>query len=339
MRQQCLNWRWIEVVIVAVLLITADSAAAARVKLATLAPKGSSFHQILLEMGEKWRDAPGGGVTLTIYTDGTMGGEADMVRRMRVGQIQAAMLTVSGLGEIDDSVSALESIPMVFRSLEEVTYVRDKLRSDLERRIREKGFVVLFWGDSGWVRFFSRRPATMPEDFTKMKMFTWSGDTRTADLWKLAGYQPVPLEVTDILPGLQTGLIDAVCTTPSYALAGQFYAPAPNMLDLHWVPLVGGTVITEKAWNALPAASREVLQKSAADAGAKITERSRVENEESIAAMKKRGLHVQPATPEIEAAWRRKCEAFYPKIRGTIVPEAMFDQVQKLLAEYRASKP
>jgi TRAP-type C4-dicarboxylate transport system substrate-binding protein len=310
----------------------------AKVKLATLAPKGSSFHQVLLEMGEKWRDAPGGGVTLTIYTDGTMGSEADMVRRMRVGQIQAAMLTVTGLSEIDDSVAALQNMPMMFRSLDELEFVRDKLRPDLEGRLREKGFIVLFWGDAGWVRFFSRKPGKMPGDFTSMKMFVSAGDNRTLDVWKLAGYQPVPLEVTDILPGLQTGLIDAVCSSPSYSLAGQFYGPAPNMLDLHWAPLVGGTVITQKAWDALPAESKHVLMSSAADAGAKITSKSRAENEESIDAMKKRGLNVVNATPEIEAAWRQKCEESYPKIRGSIVPAERFDEVRKLLDEYRRTR-
>ena len=122
------------------LVLTAPpTSAATRVKLATLAPKGTSFHQILLAMSEKWRAAPGGGVQLTIYTDGTMGGEADMVRRMRVGQLQAAMLTVTGLSEIDDSVAALQNMPMIFRSLDELDFVREKLRPQLEQKFKQKG--------------------------------------------------------------------------------------------------------------------------------------------------------------------------------------------------------
>lgn len=312
-------------------------AAAPRIKLATLAPKGSSFHQVLLEMAEQWRASPGGGVTLTIYTDGTMGGEADMVRRMRVGQIQAGMLTVSGLMEIDESVAALQNMPMMFRSIEELEHVRDQLRPELERRLLDRGFVVLFWGDAGWVKVFSRRPGKLPDDFVTMKMFALAGDTRTLDLWKLAGYQPVPLEVTDILPGLQTGLIDAVCTTPTYALAGQFYGPASNMLDLNWAPLVGATVVTEKAWSNVPAGTRESLLTAANVAGRKITERSRQESDESVAAMRKRGLVVHEVTPEIESAWRNRCEQFYPNIRGSIVPAEMFDRVRQLLQEYRGS--
>src|SRR5438552_13756445 len=101
-----------------------------------------SLHQVLQAMGENWRIASRGSVLLTVYPDGTMGGEAEVVRRMRIGQIQAAMLTATGLSEIDRSVTALEDMPMMFRSLDEVSYVREKLRPTIERRLRDKGFVL-----------------------------------------------------------------------------------------------------------------------------------------------------------------------------------------------------
>src|SRR5882724_5253342 len=91
-----------------------------RIRMATLAPKGSPPHQALLAMGEKWRQAPGGGAALTVYTDGSMGDEPDMVRRIRVGQLHAGTLTVQGLSEIDDAVTALQNIPMMFRSFDEI---------------------------------------------------------------------------------------------------------------------------------------------------------------------------------------------------------------------------
>jgi TRAP-type C4-dicarboxylate transport system substrate-binding protein len=308
-----------------------------RIRLATLAPKGSSYHQILLSMAEKWRQAPGGGATLTIFTDGTMGGEADMVRRMRIGQIQAGMLTVVGLSEIDQSVSALQNMPMMFRSLEEVDYIREQLAPALEKRLINKGFVVLFWGDGGWVRFFSKEPVTYPNDLKRMKLFAWSGDTHQLDIMKAGGYQPIPLETNDILPSLQTGLINAVPSTPFYALAGQFYGPAPHMLELNWAPLVGGAVVTKKLWDTLPDAARSAMLAAAQEAGSQIKAKSRAESDQSVESMKKRGLTVHAVTPEIEAAWRKAAEEVYPRIRGSIVPADMFDEVQRLLQEFRNS--
>ncbi len=312
--------------------------AQAKVKLATLVPRGTSYHQILLAMGEQWRQAPGGGVKLTIYTDGTMGSEADMVRRMRVGQLQAATLTVTGLAEIEPSVSALQKMPMMFRSLEEVDYVRGRLEERLSQRLLDKGYVVLFWGDAGWVRFFSKRPARVPSDFRKMKILVSAGDNEQVDIMKDAGFNPVPLEWTDALTGLKTGMIDAVPVIPYYSLSGQFFMEAKYMVEVNWVPLVGATIVTRQVWEALPPETREAARKSALAAGEQFRARGRAESNEAVEAMKKRGLVVQTMSPEMEAEWRKMAEGIYPRIRGRMVPTEWFDEVRRLLNEYRSAQ-
>ena len=303
-----------------------------RIKLATVLPRGTSTHQTLLEMAAKWR---GVGVASTLYTDAVMGGEAETVRRMRVDQLQGAVLSVAGLMEVDHSVTALQVMPMMFRSLEEVVYVRERLRPLLEKRLEEKGFVVLFWADAGWVRFFTKKPVLRPDDMRRQKVFALNSDSGQADLMKAAGFQPVPLEYTDTLTGLQTGLIDAVPTAPFYALAGQFYLPAPYMLEINYAPLVGGLVVTRKAWDALPAAVRDSMRQVAEEAGKKISLQGRQEMQESVAAMQKRGMKVTQLTPAAEAEWRALFDGVYPKIRGSLVPADVFDEVQRLLREYR----
>ena len=306
------------------------------IKLGTGAPDGSSWHQILKAMGEKWRQASGGVVTLRIYPGGVLGDEPDVVRKMRVGQIQAAAVTAVGLSDIDAAVAAFQ-IPMMFRSYEELDYVRERLKPTLEKRLDEKGFVVLNWGDAGWVMFFAKEPFARPDDLKKMKLFVWAGDNHAIDLWKAAGFHPVPLASTDILPGLQTGLINAFDTTPLLAVASQWFGLAPHMLDLKWAPLVGATVMTKKAWEKIPAASRDAILKAAAEAGERLKGEIRAANDEAIEAMKKRGLVVRPASSEVEAEWLKAAEAVYPKIRGTIVPAEMFDEVRRLRDEHRAS--
>jgi TRAP-type transport system periplasmic protein len=310
-----------------------------KIRLGTLAPRGTSWHRSLLEMGEKWRASQGAGAAFIVYTDGSQGGEADMVRRMRIGQLNAALLSVVGLTEIDDAVAALQKMPMMFHSWEELDHVREKLRPALEKRFYDKGFVVLFWGDAGWVRFFSREPALRPADYRKMKVFAWAGDNPQVDIMKSLGYQPVVLEISDILPGLQTGMINMVPSTPFYALIGQFYRHAPHMLDMNWVPIVGAVVVTRKAWDAMSPEGRQALRRAGDLAGIELRAISRRENEESVEAMKKRGLKVQPVTPELEAEWRKVAGEAYPMIRGSMVPAELFDEVQRLLREYRNGQP
>ncbi len=307
------------------------------IKMGTAAPDGSSWHQILRAMGETWRNESAGAVVLRIYPGGVLGDEPDMVRKMRIGQIQAAALTAVGLADIDDAVAALQ-IPMMFQSYDELDHVREAIRPELERRFAEKGFVILNWGDAGWVKFFAGEPFARPDDLKKMKLFVWAGDSQSVDLWKAAGFRPVPLASTDILPGLQTGLIDAFDTTPLLALASQWFALAPNMLDLKWAPLVGATVVTRKTWEKIPPEHREAVRRAADEAGGRLRDEIRAANDKAVLAMKKRGLKIQPATPDIEAAWLEAAEGVYPEIRGTIVPTDMFDKVRRLRDAYRLTK-
>lgn len=309
-----------------------------KIKLGTLVPKDSSPHQSLKLMAEQWRQAPGGGVHLIMFTDGTQGGEADMVRRMRIGQLQAAVLTSVGLAEIDNSVTALQTMPLVYRTLDEVDYVREKVRQKLEHRLADKGFVVLFWTDAGWVKCFSRRPVLFPDDLKKQKLFVWAGESKSLEIITSVGFQAVPLETADIVIGLKNRLIDAIPLPPFFALAGQIYDTAQNMLDLNWAPLSGACVVSRKVWDKLPPDAQVVLRESAEKAGNDIRAQARKEMTESVVAMQKRGLTVQTLTPAAAEEWRKLAESTYPKIRGGLVPADMFDEVMQLLAEYRAAQ-
>jgi TRAP-type C4-dicarboxylate transport system substrate-binding protein len=324
------------------LLLTAPTRAAAmdpiKIPLGTLAPSGSSFYSALAEMKEAWRNASGGAVTLNIYADGVQGSESQMVQMMRAHSLAAGMLTVVGLSEIDRSVGGLSFLPLTFHSWDEYDYVVEKMSPRLEKLLLDKGFVVLFWGDAGWIRFFSKAPAIHPDDYKPLKMFTWAGNAYQVDLMKALGYHPVPLETADILPGLRRNLINAIPVPPSQALLGQFYTVANQMLDLKWSVLSGATVIRKDVWDRIPAEIQPKLRSAAVAAGAEIRASARKEDEESIVAMQKRGLVVHPVPPQVEEEWMKLTKVIYPELRGKTVPADIFDEVQRLVGEYRARK-
>jgi TRAP-type C4-dicarboxylate transport system substrate-binding protein len=322
-------------------ILTASSAPAAgpvKVKLATLAPKGSSYTKHLQVMGEAWKKASSDGVTLTLFPDGSMGSEADMVKRMRLNQLQAAMVTAAGLAEIEPAVSGLETMPRIYRSLDEVDFIGEKMHPMLEKRLAAKGFIVLFWTDAGFIRFFSKNPMVTPEDLRKNKLFASSSRPEELEIYRSVGCNPVPLEIADVLPGLQNGLITAISYPPNVALAVQLDTFAPNMLDMNWVPLVGAAVINKKAWDSMTPETQAIVLKAAKEAGKAIQKDARRESEESIEAMKKRGLKVFTLTPEIETDWDKVVSSTYPKLRGVSVPADIFDEITSQLAAYRASK-
>ncbi len=325
------------VLLFSLVLLSVSALAAGPLRIGTLAPKNSLYHRQLLEVGEAWRTAQGGGKVL-IYPDGSQGGEVDMVRRMRIGQLQGGLLSVAGLETIEPSISALQLMPLMFRNWEEVDHVREKLRADMEQKFFDKGFVILAWGDAGWVRFFSKQPAATPGDFRGMKFFAWGAEPAQHEIMKSLGYTPVPLEVADILPAIQTGMINAVPSTPYFALATQIYSSAPHMLDLNWAPVVGALVITRKAWEEMNPAAQAAVKAAGARAGDNMRAQARREVDEAVEAMKKRGLTVTRPTPEQMKAWRKLADDLYPRIRGRLVPADTFDEVVRHLETYRSAK-
>ena len=303
------------------------------VRLATLAPSRTSMHKSLQKMGVEWKKA---GVRLQIFTDGKMGGESQMIRRMRVNQIQASLLSVQGLTVIDESAKSVQLVPMMFRNLKEFDYALNKVKPIMEAKMEAKGYEVLFWSDIGYLRMFTTKKAMRIDDMRKLRMYVWSGDTQTQKLMQAMRCRGVPLEQTEILTGLQTGMFDMITMPPVMALSGQIYRNANNMLNLNWNPLVGALVVNKKTWDRLPKSKRTKLMAAAQVAGDEIRAAGRRESELAVKAMEKRGLQVNKPDADDIADWEKFASEMYPKIRGKIVDAKLFDALKAAVTEYRA---
>lgn len=328
------------VVVLSLSVVAGAPAAAAApivVKLATVAPEGSLWHQIVKDMAERWRQASDGQVVVRIFPGGIAGDETDVVRKIRIGQLHAAAVTAGAFHDIDPAAMAL-MVPMLYDSYAELDYVRERLAPELESRMAAKGFVVLSLGDAGWVHFFAHKPVVRPDDLKARRLFVWAGDPVALDLYRRAGLNAVPLAVPDVLPGLQAGLIDAFDTTPLAALAFQWFAKARHMTNLPWAPLVGATVIGRATWERIPADLRPALLAAAREAAEARREEIRRLDREAVAEMQKYGLRVVPVPAEARAQWQASAEGVYPVIRGKLVPAEYFDQAVRLRDDYRRSR-
>lgn len=323
--------------VVGTMAVEAEAGKKVTIKLGTLAPESSPWFNAVKRMGQRWKEASGGAVDLKIYPGGVAGDEGDMIRKVRVGQLHAATITGVGLGRITRASMALQ-VPMMIQSYEELDYVRDRLSPKIAEEIEKGGFVVLNWGDAGWVHFFSRQPASTPDEFRKQKMFLWSGDPESEKAWKAALFKPVPMSATDVLSGLQTGLIDWFGTTPLYALTSQWFGLAPHMYALNWAPLNGATVVSKAEWEKIDPALRPKLLEIAREEGEKLKGEVRRLGDDAKKAMRDRGLKVTEPTPEQIVEWQKTAEMAYPVVRAEVVPAAFFDEVQRLTREYRAQK-
>jgi TRAP-type C4-dicarboxylate transport system substrate-binding protein len=316
------------------LAATAASAQApVRIKLGTLAPQGSTWHQQMLAMAQDFSKASEGKVELKIYAGGTQGNEGEMIRKMSIGQLQASSITAIGLHEITPEPQA-EDAPFMIDSYEEYDYVHEKIHGKLEEAISRRGFQVLQWGEVGFVYLFSTQPYRTPADFGKGKVFTWNGDPGAEAAWKAAGFHPVVLSSTDLVPSLTSGMINIIGQPPLYAYTTNLYSRAKYMLDLHWGFLTGATVVRKDTWEKIPQEVREKLLQIASDYGKKTREDVRKQNEDAIVQMKKRGLNV--VAPSAVEAWQKAAEDANVVVRGKVVPAAIYDEVKKYRDEYRA---
>ena len=304
------------------------------VRMATLVPDGSSWHQILKETAEKWKTVSGGRVSVRLFPGGVAGDDPDVVRKMRLGTLNAAVLTSVGVAEIDRSVYAL-GVPLMYDSYDEVYYVLEKMRPRLEASLEAKGFVVLNWVDGGWVRFFAQQPVAVPDDLKAMKLFSWAGDAQAVELWRSAGFNPVPLPSTEISTALQTGLVTALGSPPQIAVITQYFMRAKNMTALRWQLLLGASLITKSAWEKIPADIRPALLEAAQADGKRLQEEVRKSEDKDIAEMQKRGLNVVAVDAKARALWQKTAEGLYPKVRGAIVPAEAFDEALRFRDEYR----
>ncbi len=323
------------ILVLSALFFLVTPASALTIKLGTLAPEGSPWYNIIRDMTDAIKDETGGKIRFRIYAGGVAGDDPDMVRKMRIGQLHAAVLTGTGLYDIAPETQAL-MMPMMLASYEEFDYVMTRIAPRLEAILESKGFKVLNWGDAGWVHFFTQTPVVRPDDLRPLRLFAWTGYTAYVEAWKDAGYQPVPLASTEIHTGLQSGLINAVPATPIAALSFQWFGLAKHMTDLNWAPLIGATVISMRKWQRIPDDVKPILVKAAREAGARIRDETRQLSDDAVEVMKKHGLIVHHVPPDVIAQWERSARAGYPKIVGKEVPAWVVAEVERLRNEYRA---
>jgi TRAP-type C4-dicarboxylate transport system substrate-binding protein len=304
------------------------------VKLATLAPDGSIWHRVLTEQAVEWKRLSNGRVELRIYPGGVAGDDPDMVRKMRVGQLQAAALSVEGLAEIDEAFRLFQT-PLFFDSPDELWHVLDRLEPVLRPRLEAKGFVLLNWGYGGWVYLYSKRPIDDLGDLRAQKLFMWSGDERGMRIWRSHGLQPVALAATDIMMALQTGMIEALATTPLAALSLQWYRLVPYQLDAGLAPLIGATVMTQRGFQALPEQDREALRGASARADQRFRKEVPEQEQRALVEMRERRLTVTSIAPAGQAEWESNARSLAETYGADVVPADVFDLARRLRNEYR----
>jgi TRAP-type transport system periplasmic protein len=318
----------------AAILLSVTTTHSRVIKLGSPAPAGSPWDDGLRALAAEWSRISGGDVKLKIYPGGIAGNEDDMLRKMRIGQLDAAGLTGIGMSRVHSGILAVQ-LPLLVRTDEELHYVLDKMRPEFEEQLEKSGLKVLMWSTVGWSHFFSKRPVVTPSDLQEHKLFVTAGDAHSIQAWKDAGFHPVPLSFTDLMASLQSGMVEAFTMTPLTTASYQWFGLAKNMCGMNWAPLIGGVVISTKAWKKIPEKYRKPFMEAARKVGEQMQAAIDSADDKAVAVMKEHGLQVNAVTPEAVKKWKQATQEAFAKLAGKSFDAGSYEAVQRHLKTYR----
>jgi TRAP-type C4-dicarboxylate transport system substrate-binding protein len=304
------------------------------IKIGSIAPDGSIWGKALNDLAAECGKISGGAVQLKIYPGGIVGGETDMLTKMRLGTLGGAIFTVMGMTAIDGDTFVLNT-PFLMNSDPEFNFVFDRMKPVFEKRIEAKGFKVLLWTLVGWEYFFSKDAVLYPEEMKKQKLSFTTVGPELAHAWKKMGYQIIPNDLKDLLMALQSGLVTAFYLPPLVAGTGQFFALAPHMLDLRLAPIVGALVLTDRAWKSIPEPFREPMIKAIDRISTSLYRQTERLEGDVLKTMKENGLIIHEPPADAPEKWRAAASAGMADLEGKAFSREIYEQILALLREYK----
>jgi TRAP-type transport system periplasmic protein len=333
-----LRYRWMTYIIrmmcIILMLFAATQAFSLTLKIGTLAPSDTPWDAALRRLAASWKDISGGKVELKIYGGGIAGDEADMLRKMRIGQLDGAALSGTGLNRVSQELLTF-SLPMFFESYEEIEYVMKNSTEQFRTIVEQKDIILVAWSTAGWVRFFGKRPIRTADDLRTQRISVSAEDEEILQTWRTMGFDAIPLHTTELMAGLQSGMVEAYHTPALIAAVYQWFALTPYMSSLNIAPLIVGLVMGERSWRKIPEEYREPFMEAAFDVLEPLYREVEVLEQEAMDVMLGFGLTVNDPDEEAMAEWLELVEKAYDSLIGTSISPEVFESVKKLRDGYR----
>jgi TRAP-type C4-dicarboxylate transport system substrate-binding protein len=327
---------WKLVTVAAVSLLTLrGSARADELRIATLAPSGSPWMEVLDKAQSEIKDKTAGRVTLKYFEGGSQGDERDFVQKIKLGQLDGAAVTAVGMSMIDESIRVLE-LPMLFNTPEELDYVADKMWPYFQAKFEKAGYKLMDRGEVGWIYFLSKTEVKSLADLKGLKLWQWGDDRLVGAVFKKLGVNGVPLGVPEVDAGLTSGRINACYSSPVAAVALQWYTKVKYMTSMPMSFAIGATVVSLKSYNKLSADDKKAVDEIGKANSKKLRKVIRKANDDAKATMTKKGITIsQTPTPMVEE-FTKAAQEIWTELTGKIYSKDELAEVLKYRDEYRA---
>jgi TRAP-type transport system periplasmic protein len=301
------------------------------IKFATVAPEGSTWVRQMESLDKELRSKSQGRLGFRIYAGGIAGDELDTLKKIRIGQIHCTGFSGVGFGQILPMVRVLD-LPFLFNNYREVDLVHTKMRPFFADQFKKNGFELLAWSEVGDVYLFSKKPILRLADLSGLKVWVWAGDPIAKETFAAMGVNPIPLAITDVTTGINTGMIDTVYAPPLGAMALQWHTSMSYMLQLPIVHSTGAVLISSKYFASLPQDLAKLLSDETEKAMAALTIELRKQNEEATKIINDSGVKITPAPTGADLVEFKSIHSqVAKKMTGTIYPKEVLDMIYGLL--------
>jgi TRAP-type transport system periplasmic protein len=321
------------------LLAISGPALAIDIKIATVAPDGTPWMREMRKGAEEIARRTDGRVVFKFYPGGSMGNNRAVLRKIHAGQLQGGMLTGGALSDIYPDAQVY-GLPFQFRSYEELDFVRARMDKQIAQGIEKHGFVTFGFADGGFAYIMSSVPIRRVQDLKSQKVWTPEDDDISRAMFESLGVSPIPLPLTDVLTGLQTGLITTLGASAVGAIALQWHTKVKYVADTPIMYLFGALAVDKKAYNRLSDSDQTVVRDVMQRAFATLNLQTRADDRNAREALRKQGVEYLALPPEELAKLRSAADQTVDRLgkQGVYNPD-MVKTLRGYLAEFRSHSP
>ena len=317
------------------LFCVASQASALTIKLATVAPENSSWMQDMRKAAKTIKEQTDGRVQIKLYGGGVMGNDASMLRKMRIGQIHGGAFVSGALTTLVPDLYVY-GLPLLFDSQDEVDYVRSRMDKELLDQLERKGMIAFGFAGAGFAQFMSSSPIRTLDDIKGQKVWVPEGDQVSYAAMESLGLSPVTLPMTDVLTGLQTGLIDIIASSPVGAVVFQWHTKVKYVTQTPLVYVIALTVIDKRTFKKMSPEDQVVVRNVMESLNHTFDRQAITDNESALQALLANGVQQIDPAPADEQKWRRQTDAVIDQMAsdGLFGSDALA-RVRQLITEYR----
>jgi TRAP-type C4-dicarboxylate transport system substrate-binding protein len=304
------------------------------IKLGTLAPEGSSWMKAFNSINTEVMKKTGNTVQFRIYPGGVLGDEMDMLRKLKIDQIQSVALTSAGLSTLFKEMDVLQ-VPFLFQTYEEVDATLKRMDPFFRKGLEDSGYVLLGWSEAGFVYLMSTVPIASVADLKKAKVWIWEDSPMSRAIFDEAGVKAIPLTIPDVLVGLQTGLVEVVYAPPAGAISLQWFTKIKYLTDIPLIYLAGGVVVKKDLFKQIPQTSQNFILQSFQQHLDQLKVITRNENRDAIKVMVKNGTRIIPSSKSQIDEYKRLSNNAMGHIGGQTFSKKVLEEVTSFLESYR----